>query len=58
MTEQRPEFPLRTPMIVGILALLTLVGGFGGWAWAMIPGILRTRFNTNEILVSLLLVYI
>ena len=28
------------------------------WAWAMIPGILKTRFNTNEILVSLLLVYV
>jgi simple sugar transport system permease protein len=35
-----------------------LAGAFGGWAWAMIPAILRTRFNTNEILVSLLLVYV
>jgi simple sugar transport system permease protein len=35
-----------------------LAGALGGWAWAMIPAILRTRFNTNEILVSLLLVYV
>jgi hypothetical protein len=26
--------------------------------WAMIPAILKTRFNTNEILVSLMLVYV
>jgi simple sugar transport system permease protein len=35
-----------------------MAGALGGWAWAMIPAILRTRFNTNEILVSLLLVYV
>ena len=33
-------------------------GLLGGWAWAMIPAILKTRFNTNEILVSLMLVYV
>ena len=33
-------------------------GALGGFAWAMIPAILKTRFNTNEILVSLLLVYV
>ncbi len=33
-------------------------GALGGWAWAMIPAILKTRFNTNEILVSLMLVYV
>jgi simple sugar transport system permease protein len=37
---------------------MVLAGALGGWAWAMIPAILRTRFNTNEILVSLLLVYV
>ena len=26
--------------------------------WAMIPALLRTKFNTNEILVSLMLVYV
>jgi simple sugar transport system permease protein len=29
-----------------------------GFLWAMIPALLRTRFNTNEILVSLMLVYV
>lgn len=41
-----------------IFPAMVLAGAFGGWAWAMIPGILKTRFNTNEILVSLLLVYV
>ncbi|MFD1341608.1 HlyD family type I secretion periplasmic adaptor subunit [Litorisediminicola beolgyonensis] len=27
------NFPIRTPMIVGILAVGLLVGGFGTWAW-------------------------
>ena len=46
-TESRLVFPL-----------MILAGGFGGWLWAMIPAILKTRFNTNEILVSLMLVYV
>ncbi len=41
-----------------IFPMMVLAGGLGGCLWAMIPGILRTRFNTNEILVSLLLVYV
>jgi len=41
-----------------VFPLMVLAGALGGWAWAMIPGVLRTRFNTNEILVSLLLVYV
>lgn len=41
-----------------IFPLMIIAGAFGGWIWAMIPAILRTRFNTNEILVSLLLVYV
>jgi simple sugar transport system permease protein len=41
-----------------IFPLMVIAGALGGWAWAMIPGILKTRFNTNEILVSLLLVYV
>lgn len=41
-----------------VFPLMVLAGGLGGWAWAMIPAILKTRFNTNEILVSLLLVYV
>ena len=41
-----------------IFPLMIVAGALGGFAWAMIPAILRTRFNTNEILVSLLLVYV
>ncbi|PVH30043.1 ABC transporter permease [Pararhodobacter oceanensis] len=41
-----------------VFPLMILAGAFGGWLWAMIPAVLKTRFNTNEILVSLLLVYV
>jgi general nucleoside transport system permease protein len=41
-----------------IFPLMIIAGGFGGWLWAMIPAILKTRFGTNEILVSLMLVYV
>ncbi len=41
-----------------IFPMMVLAGAVGGWLWAMIPAILKTRFNTNEILVSLLLVYV
>ena len=41
-----------------IFPLMVLAGAFGGWAWAMIPGVLRVKFGTNEILVSLMLVYV
>ena len=41
-----------------IFPLMILAGGLGGWMWAMIPALLRTKFNTNEILVSLMLVYV
>lgn len=41
-----------------IFPLMVLAGALGGWAWAMIPGFLKVRFGTNEILVSLMLVYV
>lgn len=41
-----------------IFPLMVIAGALGGWAWAMIPGVLRVRFGTNEILVSLMLVYV
>lgn len=41
-----------------IFPLMVIAGAVGGFLWAMIPAILKTRFNTNEILVSLLLVYV
>ncbi|MEO0944871.1 MAG: ABC transporter permease [Pseudomonadota bacterium] len=49
-------FPMEARWL--IFPLMVLAGAAGGFLWAMIPGILRTRFNTNEILVSLLLVYV
>ena len=41
-----------------IFPAMVLAGAFGGWAWAMIPAILKVKFGTNEILVSLMLVYV
>ncbi|MGI9422256.1 MAG: ABC transporter permease [Hyphomicrobiaceae bacterium] len=43
---------------VWVLPLVCLAGALGGMAWAAIPAFLRTRLNTNEILVSLMLVYV
>ena len=40
------------------LPLMLAAGALGGMAWAAIPAFLRNRFNTSEILVSLMLVYI
>jgi simple sugar transport system permease protein len=41
-----------------VLPLMLFAGVIGGMAWAAIPAYLRTRFNTNEILVTLMLVYV
>ena len=41
-----------------IFPLMVVAGALGGIVWAMIPALLRTFFNTSEILVSLLLVYV
>ncbi|MDP5219512.1 ABC transporter permease [Ruegeria sp. 2205SS24-7] len=41
-----------------IFPLMVIGGALGGWAWAMIPAFLKVRFGTNEILVSLMLVYV
>jgi len=41
-----------------IFPLMVLAGAFGGWVWAMIPAVLKVKFGTNEILVSLMLVYV
>jgi ABC-type uncharacterized transport system permease subunit len=40
-----------------VLAIL-LAGVLGGMAWAALTALLRDRFNANEILVSLMLVYV
>ena len=43
---------------VFIFPLMVIAGALGGLIWAMIPGVLRVKFGTNEILVSLMLVYV
>lgn len=40
------------------LPLMLMFGALGGALWALIPAVLKTRFNTNEILTSLMLVYV
>jgi simple sugar transport system permease protein len=40
------------------LPLMLLAGVLGGMAWAALPALLRNRFHTSEILVSLMLVYV
>ena len=37
---------------------MLVLGTLGGMAWAAVPALLKTRFNANEILVSLMLVYV
>ncbi|MEW9921106.1 ABC transporter permease [Marimonas sp. MJW-29] len=41
-----------------VFPLMVLAGALGGWIWAMIPALLKVQFGTNEILVSLMLVYV
>jgi simple sugar transport system permease protein len=41
-----------------IVAPILLAGALGGMAWASITAVLRDRFGTSEILVSLMLVYV
>jgi len=42
----------------GIVVPILLAGMLGGMAWAALVALLRDRFNANEILVSLMLVYV
>jgi simple sugar transport system permease protein len=41
-----------------LLPAMFIAGAAAGMAWAAIPAWLRTRFNANEILTSLMLVYV
>lgn len=41
-----------------VLPLMALGGIAGGMVWAAVPALLRTRFNVNEILSSLMLTYV
>jgi ABC-type uncharacterized transport system permease subunit len=48
-----------TPSTGGWFVILVLIAGvLGGMVWAAIVALLRDRFNANEILVSLMLVYV
>jgi ABC-type uncharacterized transport system permease subunit len=41
-----------------VLPLMLIMGMAGGAAYASVPALLKARFNTNEILTSLMLVYV
>ena len=41
-----------------IFPAMILAGALGGFIWALIPALLKVYFKTNEILVSLMLVYV
>ena len=41
-----------------IFPLMVVCGALGGLLWAMIPAVLKVTLGTNEILVSLMLVYV
>ncbi len=41
-----------------LLPSMIIFGALGGMLWAAIPAWLKTRFNTNEILTSLMLTYV
>ncbi|MEM8742066.1 MAG: ABC transporter permease [Pseudomonadota bacterium] len=43
---------------IWLLPLMALAGLLAGAGWALIPALLKVRFNANEILVSLMLVYV
>ena len=52
--------PILFPGFTGfaVLPLMMLLGIAGGMAWAAIPAMLKNRFGANEILTSLMLVYV
>ncbi|MBI36217.1 MAG: sugar ABC transporter permease [Alphaproteobacteria bacterium] len=48
-------YEFETPFLI---PAMLIAGTFGGMIWAAIPALLKTRFNTNEILTSLMLTYV
>ena len=52
--------PVLAPDLAPVLTLplMLLLGVLGGVAWAAVPALLRNRFGANEILTSLMLVYV
>ena len=49
-----------TPGVTGhwVIIPMVIAGVVGGAAWAAIPALLKTRLNVNEVLTSLMLVYV
>jgi simple sugar transport system permease protein len=45
----------QTPEVMVVMLALGIIGGM---AWAAVPAVLKNRFGTNEILTSLMLVYV
>lgn len=43
---------------VFVFPIMVFFGALGGLLWALIPALLKVKFGTNEILVSLMLVYV
>ena len=43
---------------VFVMPAMIVAGALGGMAWGAIPAFLKTRFNANEILTSLMLTYV
>ncbi len=41
-----------------VMVVMLALGVLGGMAWAAVPALLKNRFGTNEILTSLMLVYV
>ena len=52
--------PVYFPGVTGvwILPLMAVLGVVGGLVWAAIPALLKNRFGSSDILVSLMLVYV
>jgi simple sugar transport system permease protein len=48
--------PIEAPMF--IIPMTLLVGTFAGAAWGWIVGILRAKWGVNEVITSLLMVYV
>ncbi|MFN2151561.1 MAG: ABC transporter permease [Anaerolineales bacterium] len=52
-----PIIPPESPRFIVILAMIVM-GLIGGALWGFIPGVLKAKFNVNEIITTLMLNYI
>ena len=53
-----PLVPLDTTPKFVVLSLMAILGMLGGAAYGFIPGILKAKFNVNEIITTLMLNYV